>query len=164
MKVEKAGLGSVLLITLEPYQDFRGHFVELYNKRDYQEQGIEFVEDDINVSRKGVLKGFHSDSKALKLLTCLHGEMYLVIVDCREGEAFGKWQAFTLTGDSSFQLLVPSKYGIAFLALSDVAILWYKQTECYDPKRQRTYRWDDPRFGVRWPIQNPILSRRDECL
>ena len=167
MEIEKTELDNLLLITLEPFQDFRGGFIELYNKQAYMEQGIgqEFVEDDLNVSTKGVLKGFHADSAAWKLLTCLFGEIYLVVVDCQESApTFGKWQAFTLAADNLIQLLVPPNYGIAHLVLGLTAWLHYKQTEYYDRSRQSTYRWDDPRFGVRWPIQHPILSRRDKCL
>ena len=178
MKIEKTELNGVLLITLEPFRDFRGRFVELWSmvKFDYCivaahvalgiPNSLVFVEDDINVSKKGVLKGFHSDSLAWKLLTCLHGVMQLVIADCDESKpTFGKWQVFNLNYSSVevSQLLVPPKHGIAFLTLSEEAILHYKQTQYYNPARQSTYRYDDPRFGIDWSIVAPILSERDEC-
>ena len=158
MKVTETELKGVLLITLNPFEDFRGHFVELYREDTYARTlGIKFVEDDISVSRKGVLRGIHVDSEAWKLLTCLHGTIYLVIVN----KDFDKWQSFTLS-DSSTQILVPPKYGIAHLVLSHEAILHYKQSLAYDLSRQSTYRFDDPRLGIFWPIRNPILSRRDD--
>jgi len=166
----------VLLIHLDPFEDHRGHFVELYNRQAFfddvwQRQPydmhipIGFAEDDISVSKKNVLRGIHSDSKAWKLLTCLHGTLHLVIVNCdTESESFGKWESFTLPGNSFIQVLVPPKHGVAQMVLSEIAILHYKQrqSEYYSLERQSTYRFDDPRFGIPWPVRNPILSRRDE--
>ncbi|MFH1487192.1 MAG: dTDP-4-dehydrorhamnose 3,5-epimerase family protein [Chloroflexota bacterium] len=173
MEILKTELEGVLLIHLSPFEDFRGHFVELYNRQAFiddvwQRQPydmhnpipMEFVEDDISVSRKNVLRGIHADSKAWKLITCLHGVLYVVVVNCDKSSEFGKHQAFTLTGD--VQILVPPKHGIGHLVLSDMAVLHYKQSEYYLPERQTAYRFDNPRFGIRWPIRNPILSRRDE--
>lgn len=168
MEVERTELDGVLLIRLEPFEDFRGHFVALYSKNGYKLSGMaglyeDFVEDDISVSRKGVLRGIHCDSEAWKLLTCLYGTVYLVIVGCdTESETFGKWQPFTLAGNSFLQVLVPPKHGIGHLVLSDEAILHYKQNQFFQPDRQSTFAFDDERFNIYWPIQNPILSKRDE--
>lgn len=165
LEVLKTNLEGVLLVKLEPFEDFRGHFVELYNEKLYKEHGIDikFVEDDISVSRQNVLRGIHVDSEAWKLISCLYGRIYLVIVNCDTGSGnFGKWQAFTLTEDIGIQVLAPPKHGIAHLVLSERCVFWYKQSEYYDLSRQTAYRFDDPRFGIQWPNNNPILSRRDE--
>lgn len=164
MKVLKTDLEGVLLVKLDVFEDFRGHFTELYNERVYEEHlDMKFVEDDISVSRQNVLRGIHADSGAWKLLTCLYGCIYVVIANCNaESEDFGKWQSFTLTGENGTQILVPPKHGIGHLVLSEKALLHYKQSLYYDPKRQSTYRYDDRRFGIFWPVNGPILSRRDE--
>ena len=165
MEIIKTDLERVLLIKQEIFKDIRGSFMELYRyEKFYKVMGLKFVEDDISVSKQGVLRGIHSDNMAWKLLTCLYGAIHLVIVDCKDNsEDFGKWESFHLSGDSGIQILVPPKYGIVHLVLSNIAILFYKQTEFYNPSRQTTYRYDDARFGIEWPIKNPILSERDKC-
>ena len=165
MKVEKTALEGVLLIKPEVFEDHRGEFFELYNEKLYKESGItaDFIQDDLSVSSKGVLRGLHGDVVTTKLLTCILGRIYMVVVDCNEkSPSFGKWISLTLTEKNRCQLLVPPLYGLGHLALTDRIALHYKQSSCYDPKGQFTYRWDDPRFKIWWPVKNPILSRRDE--
>lgn len=165
IRVSKTKLDGVLLIEPDVFEDFRGHYVETYNEALYSENGvnIHFVQDDISVSTKHVLRGIHGDKNTWKLISCLYGKFYLAVVNCDESSKdFGKWQAFTLSDRNRLEVLVPPKYGNAHLILSDNAIFHYKQSTYYDPKGQFTYRWDEPRFNVWWPIKNPILSERDE--
>ncbi|MDD4951551.1 MAG: dTDP-4-dehydrorhamnose 3,5-epimerase family protein [Desulfovibrionaceae bacterium] len=165
LKVEKTGLDGVLLIKPEVFEDFRGEYVETYNQRLYQEAGIGavFVQDDVSVSRKNVLRGFHGDAKTTKLISCLLGEFYMVVVDCdKASPSFGKWVSFTLSERNRRQVLVPPMHGLAHLALSERIIFHYKQSTYYDPGSQFTYKWNHPEFGVWWPVKEPVLSRRDE--
>ena len=162
--VTKTKLPGVLLITPEIVRDARGEYVETYNKEMYLREGItaDFIQDDISVSRKDVLRGFHGDPVTWKLISCLWGEFYLVIVQCDETKpSFGEWVSFTLSDRTKQQVLVPPMHGVAHLALTDRIIFNYKQTTYYDPSIQFSYKWDDPRFKVEWPITNPILSKRD---
>ena len=140
--------------------------MEIYNEELYRKNGIEvkFVQDDISVSTKNVLRGIHGDYQTYKLLSCLHGKLYFVVVNCDTDSAdFGKWQSFTLSDVNRLQVLVPPKYGNGHLVLSDVTIFHYKQSTYYNPKIQFTYKWDDPKFNIRWPTKKPILSQRDEA-
>ena len=165
MEVLKTGLEGVLLINLEVFRDHRGEYVETYNEDLYRRNGIDvrFVQDDISVSHKNVLRGIHSDTATWKLISCLWGELYLVIVDCdTESKDFGKWQSFDLSATRREQVLVPPKHGVAHLVMSDRAVFHYKQSTYYDPSRQSTYRWNDPRFNITWPVETPVLSKRDE--
>ena len=165
MKVYKTRLEGVLLIRLDIFKDHRGEYVETYNEKLCRSKGItvRFIQDDISVSRKNVLRGIHGDYKTWKLISCLYGEFYLVIVNCdTDSKHFGKWQSFVLSDKNRIQILVPPKYGNAHLILSDKAIFHYKQSTYYDPKKQFTYRWNDPRFKISWPNKNPILSKRDK--
>ncbi len=167
LKVEKTRMGNVLLIKPDIFEDFRGQYIETYNLESYTKAGIdiEFVEDDISVSTKHVLRGIHGDPKTWKLVSCLHGVFYLVVVNCFEGSnSFGEWKAFVLSDANRHQVLIPPHYGNAHVVLSDKAIFHYKQSSYYDRKAQFTYRWDDSRFGIWWPIENPILSQRDSEL
>jgi len=165
MIVEKAQLDGVLLIKPEVFEDFRGTYVETWNDEAYRKNGIDvtFVQDDISVSSKNVLRGIHGDAETWKLISCHYGRFYFVVVNCDEGSPdFGKWQSFILSGENNHQVLVPPKHGNGHLILSDTAVFHYKQTTYYNPKGQFTYKWNDPRLGIWWPCKEPILSRRDE--
>ena len=171
MKVSKTKLKSVLLITLEPFTDHRGVYLETYNEESYAnifgENGIEnlkFVRDDFCISYKHVLRGIHGDAKTWKLISCPEGEVYSVIVNCdEESEHFGQWESFVLSDKNRYQLLVPNKFGNSFLVLSDMAVYHYKQTSYYDAQNlpEFSYKWNDQRFNISWPINKPILSERD---
>jgi len=165
MHVEKTKLDGVLLIKLDVFEDLRGQYVETYNQKLYEKHGIavNFVQDDISVSSRHLLRNIHGDSDTWKLVSCLHGKFYLMVVNCdAQSKAFGIWQAFVLSDANRHQVLNPPKYGNGHVVLSQEAIYHYKQSTYYDPKRQFTYRWDDPQFKMWWPVKNPILSRRDE--
>ncbi len=165
MEVCRTNLGGVLLIKLEVFEDSRGEYVETYNEQLYRDKGVDihFVQDDISVSSKDVLRGIHGDSETWKLISCLYGKFYLVVMNCDvDSDNFGKWQSFVLSDVNRLQVLVPPKYGNAHLVLSDKAIFHYKQSTYYDPTKQFTYEWNDPKFNIWWPIKDPVLSRRDE--
>jgi len=165
MKIEKTQLEGVLLIHLDIFEDHRGEYVETYNEETYRQQGItqHFIQDDISVSHYNVLRGIHGDAETWKLISCLYGRFYFVVVNCdRESPQFGKWQAFTLSDRNRQQVLVPPKHGNGHLVLSEKTIFHYKQTTYYNPQGQFTYKWDDPSLKIWWPSKTPILSQRDE--
>ena len=165
MKIQKEKLDGVRLIKPDVFEDHRGEYVEMYNERLYKESGVSatFVQDDISISSKHVLRGIHGDKTTWKLVSCLYGRFYLVVVDCNpDSPDFGKWQSFVLSDRNRYQVLVPPFFGNGHLVLSDMAIFHYKQSTYYDRQGQFTIRWDDPTFGIWWPVKNPILSLRDE--
>jgi dTDP-4-dehydrorhamnose 3,5-epimerase len=165
MEIFKTKLENVLLLKLDIFEDYRGEYVETYNEELYRKNGIniKFVQDDISVSTKDVLRGIHGDSETWKLISCLHGKFYLVVVNCDvNSEYFGKWESFLLSDVNRLQVLLPPKYGNAHLILSNKAIFHYKQSTYYNLEKQFTYKWNDPKFNIWWPIKNPILSQRDE--
>ena len=165
MIVAKTKLPGVLHIKLDVFEDHRGQYVETYNEALYHEYGIDvkFVQDDISTSARHVLRGIHGDQETWKLISCLYGKFYLVVVDCDPSSArFRQWQSFVLSDTNHHQILVPPKYGNGHLVLSESAIFHYKQNTYYNPKGQFTYVWDDPDLKIWWPVRNPILSQRDE--
>jgi len=165
IKVSKTNLKDVLLIKPSVFEDFRGQYIETFNKELYQKQGIDikFIQDDISVSKKDVLRGIHGDNQTWKLISCFFGKFYLVVVNCnKNSNDFGKWQSFILSDKNRLQVLIPPKYGNAHLVLSDLTIFHYKQSTYYNPKAQFSYKWNDPGFKILWPIKNPILSQRDK--
>ena len=165
MQFEKTKLNGVTLVKLDGFEDHRGEYVEIYNEQVYKSNGIDvhFVEDDISIAYRGVIKGIHGDDRTWKLISCLHGKFYLVVVNYdKESDDFGKWDSFVLSERNRHQVLVPPKHGNGHLCLSEKSIFHYKQSEYYEPSRQFTIGWNDPQFNIWWPIGTPVLSLRDE--
>ncbi len=165
MQVEKTKLDGVLLI-MPPtiFEDHRGTYVELYNEKLYKEAGVkaDFIQDDISVSKKDVLRGIHGDSQTYKLISCLAGEFQLVVVNWDSASSqYRGWDSFILSEQNRKQVLIPPKFGNGHLVLSDRAIFHYKQTTSYDRAGQFTILWNDPQMNIAWLIKNPILSKRD---
>ena len=166
MEVSETKLHGVSLIKPHTiFEDFRGSYVELYNRSLYEAQGIdvEFVQDDISVSSRHVLRGIHGDNETWKLISCLQGRFYLVVVNWNEASPqYSEWDSFVLSEQNRLQVLVPPKFGNGHLVLSDQAIFHYKQSTYYDRASQFTILWNDPNLNIWWPVKAPILSQRDE--
>lgn len=157
--------GVHLLKPCTIFEDIRGVYVELFNKQLFKNAGIdvEFVQDDISVSSKHVLRGIHGDPVTTKLISCLSGRFYLVVVNNdQESSEYRQWQSFVLSDTNKLQVLVPPKFGIGHLVLTECAIFHYKQSTYYNRENQFTLIWDDPTFNIWWPVTQPILSRRDQ--
>ncbi len=165
MKISETDLKGVYLIELEPFEDHRGEYLSLYDEKVFGDKfkGLKFVQDSVIFSKKNVLRGIHGDDKNWKLISCLKGEIYQVIVNCDKNSSdFGKWIKIILSEKERKQILAPPDYGNAFLILSEEAIYNYKQSTVYNiENKQFSYRWDDPFFGIEWPVKEPILSKRD---
>jgi dTDP-4-dehydrorhamnose 3,5-epimerase len=165
MDVQKTKLDGVLLITPPTiFKDFRGTYVELYNDELYKKAGIttKFVQDDISTSSLNVLRGLHGDAKTWKLVSCLYGKFYLMVVNWDESSSqYRQWVSFTLSDENRQQVLIPPKFANGHLVLSEQAIFHYKQTTYYDRPGQFTIMWNDPTLNLPWPVKNPILSKRD---
>lgn len=165
MNIQGTNLTGVYLITPSVHEDRRGNFYETYNKKGYFAAGLtaDFVQDDISMSVKGVLKGMHGDSGTYKLVQCVYGSVCSVILNCDEGSPdFGKWQSFILSAENRHQLYIPPMYGNGYCVLSEVAVYSYKQSTYYGDYQQFTYKWNDPRFQIEWPENVAILSERDK--
>ena len=164
MIIEKTELDGVLLITHNIFEDHRGQYVETYNKEEFSKNGIttEFIQDDISTAAKNVLKGIHGDYVTTKLVSCLYGRLYFVILDYREdSKTSGEYKSFILSDRNRYSILIPPGFGNGFLSLEDNSIFAYKQSEYYDRSKQFTVKWDDERFNIFWPCKKPILSVRD---
>ena len=152
MFVSPTLIEGVKLIIPERFEDHRGSYTEIYDSvkfKDATGEEIKFVQDDVSISKKGVLRG-------------LHGDVYAIIADNRpESKTYKRWQPFSLTGTNRHQLLLPPGVGNSVLALEDDLIYYYKQNTHFTDGRQFTIKWDDPEWKFAWPINNPILSRRD---
>ncbi|OSM05205.1 dTDP-4-dehydrorhamnose 3,5-epimerase family protein [Magnetofaba australis] len=166
LDVSKTQLEGVLLIKpLTNFEDFRGGFVETWHQEAYEKAGIDvkWVQDDLSWSHQHVLRGFHGDWKTHKMVCCPYGRLWVVILDAREDSpTYGKSQGFAVTMSNRYQLFVPPGCAMGHVIMSELGMLSYKQSQYYDRDSQFTIKWDDPRFNVYWPVQNPILSLRDK--
>ena len=145
MIVGKTKLEGVLKIKLDAFEDHRGYYVETYNEDLYNKHGIDvkFIQDDISVSKKNVLRGIHGDQETWKLISCLEGKFYLVVINNDENSSqYMQWESFTLSEQNRTQLLVPPRFGNGHLVLSERAIFHYKQNTYYNPNGQFTICWN----------------------
>jgi dTDP-4-dehydrorhamnose 3,5-epimerase len=166
VKVTRTALPGVLLIEPKVFGDARGYFLESYSARRYAEAGIAatFVQDNVSLSQRGVLRGLHFQHPhgQGKLVSALRGEVFDVAVDVRRGSPrFGRWVGECLSSENKRQLYIPPGFAHGFLVTSEEALVAYKCTEYYRPEAERTIRWDDARIGIRWPIDGPVLSLKD---
>ena len=168
MKVKKTELDGVLLITPPTiFRDFRGMYVETYNEALYNEHGIDvkFIQDDISSSKKGVLRGIHGDGETWKLVSCIHGEFFLVVVNNDpDSQQYKQSTSFTLNSEDPQQILIPPKFGNGHYVLSESAIFHYKQNTLYNRSSQFTISWNSKEHNIYWPIGDPLTSARDHKL
>lgn len=166
LSVQETTLDGVLRITPPTvFEDFRGFYVETYNREIYEAAGIkaDFIQDDISVSHRHVLRGIHGDEKTWKLISCLAGQFYLLVVNWdKASPQYRKWEGFTLSEFNRTQILVPPRFGNGHVVMSDRAIFHYKQTTDYNRAGQFTVVWNEPGLGFWWPVNNPIVSQRDQ--
>jgi len=161
-------LDGVVIVDTDFFRDERGFFIEVYHKQRYAEHGLDydFVQDNHSRSARNVLRGFHYQDMTApmgKLVRCTVGAVLDVAVDLRAGSpTFGQWVGVELTADNMRQVMVPQRFGHAFVTLSDFAEVHYKCTGLYDPPSEGTVAWNDPDIGVEWPVANPVLSGRDQ--
>ena len=164
MKIQKTPLDGVLL--LEPefrFKDDRGETVCVFEEAVLcaaTNLAIAFPKHNFSISRKNVLRGIHV-SNLWKIAYCTVGFIQAVAVDCREGPTFGRWWDCNINEINRNMMLVPPMFGLAHLAVSDMVIFHYHWSGRFDGDEQKTYRWDDPKFGIPWMTKNPILSERD---
>ena len=166
MNVTRCNLQGLLVIEPKVFGDARGFFIETWNRRRYQEAGLDgdFVQDTLSFSRRGILRGLHlqNPNPQGKLLQVLQGEVFDVAVDVRRSSGtFGKWHGLILSAENKRQFYIPPGFAHGFAVLSETALFHYKCTEFYSPKDELAIRWDDPDIGIEWPLKEPQLSERD---
>lgn len=164
--VYESVLPGVKLIERSLTFDHRGFYAEVYNEQEYFEKGIniKWVQDNFTFSQKNVLRGLHGDNKTWKLVSCVLGKLFFVVINYDSGSKFfGKHLSYILTPQNRLQVLVPPGHGIGHLVLNNSAILYYKQSEYYHgAQNQFVIPWNDSRFNIPWPVSNPVLSTRDK--
>ncbi len=171
MNIETTPIKDLLIINPSVYEDNRGYFFESYNQRFFREQGIytNFVQDNQSISVKGVLRGLHFQKIApqAKLVRCIVGEVYDVVVDLRKSsETYKKWFGVKLSEDNMKMMFVPKGFAHGFVTLSDVAVFHYKCDELYMPSSDGGIIYNDPELNIDWgvDVNELILSDKDRVL
>ena len=160
---------GVWIIKPSVAQDNRGNIWTSFLKEDVEKllpSGLFFKHDKFSESKRNVLRGIHGDEKSWKLVTCVYGEIHQVVVDCRKGSpTYLSWEKFIVKKENQLSVLIPPNMGNAYFVNSVKAVYHYKlayEGEYIDAEEQFSYKWNDPRINVDWPIKNPILSDRDK--
>jgi dTDP-4-dehydrorhamnose 3,5-epimerase len=150
------------------YREYRGEIFTTFHSTDHPVTKL--MPDDVNIhgrfskSYKGVLRGLHYDNKTWKLVQALVGDIYLVVLDIREGSAtYGKWESYIISEKTRDQVLVPPGFANGHFALTDCVFHYnlFYQGDYVDENKQGVIRWNDPRFNIEWPSDSPILQARD---
>jgi dTDP-4-dehydrorhamnose 3,5-epimerase len=161
-------LPGAFILELERHADERGFFARTWCREEFAARGLETALVQCSISwnaKRGTLRGLHYQAaphEEVKLVRCTSGSIYDVILDLRPGSpTWRRWVAVELTADNRRQLYVPRGFGHGFQTLADDTEVFYQISTSYHPESQRGARWDDPAFGIRWPVPEPILSDRD---
>ena len=168
MEVQPTRIPDVKLVLCESFADARGVFVRHWDQALWTDAGLgPFVQDNVSVSTAGVLRGLHfqKEDPQGKLVSVLAGAIYDVAVDIRPGSSTrGQWVGVHLRANEHRQLWVPPGFAHGFCVTDGPATVHYRCTSVYRPEAQGGIRWDDTRLGIDWPVEDPILSDRDQKL
>ena len=168
MRIKENKLKGVLVLESEKFSDDRGFFIESFNQRGFNEcvgEEVIFVQDNHSKSTRRVLRGLHYQLNYPqgKLVRCISGEVFDVVVDLRKNSStFGQWSG-TRLNSSEIQLWVPAGFAHGFYTLSEEAEICYKITDYYHPEDQHSLLWNDPSLDIQWGnSEEPILSAKDK--
>ena len=162
MRLIKTKIPGPLIIKTDVYKDKRGFLKETFRNNFFT--NIKFPFDIMSFSKKKVLRGLHiqTNNCQAKIITVTHGKIFDVVVDLRKNsKTFGKYVSLILSQSSNFSFYVPKGFAHGFLCLSDKCTVYYKCSEFRDPQSEKTLSWNDNKVNIKWPISNPILSKKD---
>lgn len=168
MKFVETALPGACVIEMEPIRDERGFFARSFCREEFAAHGLNpgLVQCSVSFNEKrGTLRGMHWQAKPheeAKLVRCTLGAIYDVILDLRpDSPAFRHWIAVELSAENHRALYIPEGCAHGFQTLADNSEVFYQMSGFYHPGCARGVRWDDPAFGIEWPVAEPILSRKD---
>ncbi len=169
MEIKETGIPRLIEIVPKVLSDYRGWFVESYNKETFSTHGLDysFVQDNLSFSHAGVLRGLHFQNSPFeqgKLVKVIHGEVLDVAVDIRPGSpTFGQHYKVLLTAEKQNMLFIPEGCAHGFVAIKD-SYLFYKCTKTYNSPYDSGIAFDDPELDIDWGMESPIISEKDQNL
>ena len=161
-------LKDAFIIELEKLEDERGFFARTFCKEEFKAHSLnhQFVQCNLSFNKKkGTLRGMHyqkAPHEEIKLITCTRGIIFDVVVDLRsDSPTYCKWFAVELRSDNYKMLYIPKGFAHGFQTLDDNSVIFYQMSEFYHPECARGVRWNDPAFGIEWPLNNPVMTKKD---
>ncbi|MGN6552548.1 MAG: dTDP-4-dehydrorhamnose 3,5-epimerase [Verrucomicrobiota bacterium] len=168
MTFHETHLKGAFVIELERHVDDRGFFARSWCQREFSNHGLNARLSQCNISfnqKRGTLRGMHFQKPPhaeAKLVRCTMGAIYDAIIDLRPDSAtFKKHFGTELTAENRRMLYVPEGFAHGFQTLMDASEVFYQMSEFFDAAAGSGVRWDDPTFGIEWPVADPILNGRD---
>lgn len=169
MKFIETRLKGAFIIEPERLEDERGFFARTFCQKEFEAHGLNPRMVQCNISsnkHKGTLRGMHyqaAPTAEAKLVRCTRGAIYDVIIDLRPGSpTYCQWLAEELNAENSKMIYIPEGFSHGFQTLEDDTEVFYQMSEFYSPEHTRGVRWDDPVFGVEWPLNAKIISEKDK--
>ena len=170
MKFTPTPLRDAYLVALEPKGDTRGFFARIFCAREFEQAGLVTGFTQINNSltaRKHTLRGLHYQTtpwSEVKVVRCVAGALYDVIVDLRPGSpSFGRWFGAVLSAENRMMMYVPTGFAHGFMTLADDTEALYFMQGWYTPHAERGICWDDPRLAIAWPASPVEISEKDRA-
>ena len=164
-------LKGAYLIKLDKIEDERGFFARSWDKKIFEDKGLNINFCQLNISfnkKRGTIRGMHyqkAPHMEAKTIRCTKGKVYEVLVDIRnDSESFYKWTSVELSEDEYEILYVPEGFALGFQTLMDNTELFYQMSEYFHPESSGGIKWDDPKIGIKWPIECTIISKKDKNL
>ncbi|NOR48471.1 MAG: dTDP-4-dehydrorhamnose 3,5-epimerase [Methanosarcinaceae archaeon] len=169
MKFIETRLKGAFIIEPDRLEDERGFFARTFCQKEFEAHGLNprMVQCNISYNKhKGTLRGMHYQAAPMaeaKLVRCTRGAIYDVIIDLRpESPTYCQWLAEELNAENSKMIYIPEGFSHGFQTLEDDTEVFYQMSEFYSPEHTRGVRWDDPVFGVEWPLNAKIISEKDK--
>ena len=168
MQFRETTIPGVWVIDPSPHEDDRGRFMRAWCAREFAEHGIDFLPVQANMGfsvRKGTVRGMHyQEVPALeaKLIRCTRGSIFDVAIDLRPGSSsYGKWYGVELNAENGKMLYVPPLCAHGCQTLDDCTDIYYMASKYYTPGAVRGVRFNDPAFGIQWPLEATAVSEQD---
>ena len=168
MKFIETKLKGAFIIEPERKEDERGFFARTFCQDEFSDHRLNPKIVQCNISfnkKKGTLRGMHyqvAPYEEAKLVRCTKGAIYDVVIDLRPGSiTFKQWLALDLTTENCRMFYIPEGFAHGFQVLEDDSEVFYQMSESYHPKCAMGIKWDDPAFGIKWPIDKIIISDKD---
>jgi len=168
MKFTTLDIVGAKVIDPSPHEDDRGRFMRTWCAREFADNGINFVPVQSNMGfsvRKGTVRGLHYQTDPAleaKLVRCTRGAMFDVVLDLRTASpSYGKWYGTELTAENGRTLYLPEGCAHGYQTLEDGTEMYYMVSAVYTPSVARGARFDDPAFGIQWPLPVTAISEQD---
>jgi len=170
MKFTETPIQGAVLVELEKHEDHRGYFSRAFCKKEFDKHGLEHTIVQCNFSRslkKGTLRGMHYQLppySEVKMVRCVKGSIYDVIVDLRENSPSYKQSFGVKLTDVDYKMLyIPKGLAHGFQTLANDSVIFYMVTEFYQKDSERGVRWNDPAFNINWPLEVAEISEKDKA-